>query len=116
METSVYLLLVVVAVAVIYLALMATYHTILSSSFDTKQKAMIVALVWLVPVIGPLLIISVFITDKSIVTKSDVTFINLIFLSWIFSQNSSTNFDDCGSDTHNASQGELNTGADFEFD
>ncbi|MAZ66154.1 MAG: hypothetical protein CMF25_03505 [Kangiellaceae bacterium] len=89
MEHLIYMFVSLLVMIVVYMAALVTYHTIRSDSFETQQKALIIALAWLIPIIGPGLIISVLSEDKPIIRKPGVPLIDFIFLSWAFTQDSS---------------------------
>lgn len=75
---------------VLYTSGFITYHMIKSDYFDRKQKVILIAVAWLIPVIGPALIFSLLAEDKTIKKKGDFHLLDHIFLTAVLTQNSSS--------------------------
>lgn len=86
METFIYSLIVVLALLVVYSAALVTYHTARSDYFEKKQKIIIIAIAWFIPVIGPAFILTVLNEDKPRVRKPGIPLLDLIFLTANFTQ------------------------------
>ena len=82
---------------------MVTYHTARSDYFEKKQKATIIALAWLIPLVGPAFILTVLNEDKPRVRKPDIPLLDLIFLSAVFTQNTDSASDNVAESQHDIS-------------
>jgi Ni/Fe-hydrogenase subunit HybB-like protein len=89
METLVTTLIAFVAIFIVYLSLMVTYHTIRSDCFEKQQKSYIVALAWLVPIIGPAITLVILNQDKPMVKKPGIPLFEFIFLAAVVNHVSS---------------------------
>lgn len=85
MEYIVITICVLIFIAV-YGAAFVTYHTAQSDYFETNQKYMIIALAWLLPIIGPAIVFRVLSEDKPIKPRPGVPLLDFIFLSAVFTQ------------------------------
>lgn len=75
---------------VLYLSMFATYHVAKSDLFDRKQLSIICALIWLIPVLGPVIILSIIWPDIKCANKSTIPLLGYIFLASVLSSNSET--------------------------
>lgn len=82
-----FLLITILLVIVIYLASLVTYHTIRSEYFEKIQKITIIFIAWLVPIVGPIIILAVLNEDKVIIKyRPGIPLLDYIFLSAVFVQ------------------------------
>lgn len=80
---------------VVYASAFATYHVSKSELFDPGQRYVIYAIAWLVPVIGPVFIISTVWSEIKERKKSPIPLLGYIFLAAVLSENETTS---CSSD------------------
>ena len=71
----------VLAALAIYMAAFVTYHISLSEMFDRRQKILIVGFVWIVPLVGPALIVAALSEDMGKRKKGRVPLLEYLFLS-----------------------------------
>ncbi len=101
MNNLMYGLVAIVLVLAVYSSALVSYHTVLSDYFETKQKFAIIAIAWLVPIIGPAFILNVLSEDKPRKRKSGIPLLDIIFLTAVFTQgDNSSSLDSVGSSTH----------------
>ena len=84
----------IIVLLVVYSAALVTYHAVRSDYFEHKQKTVIIAIAWLIPIIGPAFILAILNQDKPRVRKPGIPLIDFIFLAAVFTQiNESRNED-----------------------
>jgi hypothetical protein len=69
----------------------ATYHVAKSDLFDRTQLYVIFTLIWLIPILGPLVILSIIWQDIKCINKSKIPILGYLFLASVLSSNSETN-------------------------
>jgi hypothetical protein len=77
-------------VGVVYLSALVTYHAVLSEYFSDKQKAGIIAIAWLLPLLGPIFCLWALADDIAHRTRPGVPLLDFLFLSWVFARASSS--------------------------
>ncbi len=91
----------IVFVLAVYSSALVSYHTVISDCFELKQKIAIIAIAWLVPIIGPAFILTVLSEDKPRTRKPGIHLLDIIFLTAVFTQgDNSSDFDSVESSTH----------------
>jgi len=94
---------------IVYLSMFATYHVAKSDLFDRTQLYVIFTLIWLIPIVGPVVILSIIWQDIKCTNRSKIPMLGYLFLASVLSSNSETN-------GHESSGGSINTsgeGNDF---
>ena len=91
MELVVYTLVFLFVFLVVYMALFISYHVVRSEYFSKKQKTAIIAIAWVVPVLGPAFILRVLLDDKAIERKHGVPLFDFIFLTAVLTNSSQSN-------------------------
>lgn len=108
MEFLIYTFIVLLVLLVVYSAALVSYHTARSDFFEKKQKIIIIAIAWLVPLIGPAFILTVLNEDKPRVRIPGIPLLDLIFLTAVFTQNTDSSLENLSSmdnDVSNYSDG-----------
>jgi hypothetical protein len=75
---------------IVYMASMVTYHTARSDYFDQKQKIIICVFSWLIPIIGPTIVLSILATEKPLISKPGIPLLQFIFLAAVIGQSQSS--------------------------
>ncbi|GAA5316986.1 MAG: hypothetical protein AseanaTS_21900 [Candidatus Pelagadaptatus aseana] len=86
MENFAYILAISLLLLIIYMSSLVTYHTVKSDFFDAPQKKIIIFLAWIVPIIGPALIMSVLASNKPVIKYSGSRFLSYLFLAHFFNE------------------------------
>jgi hypothetical protein len=76
---------------IVYLSMFVTYHVVESDLFDQKQLYVIFALIWFIPVLGPLVILSIIWQDIKCAKKSKVPLLGYMFLASVLSSSNEAN-------------------------
>lgn len=102
------ILIAAILILVAYLSVLVSYHTMRSEYFGTKQKLAILIIAWVIPVIGPAIILSVLLQDNPLPKKPGIPLLNFIFLTWAFSKSSEADAPSSSGDVSTS----FNTGPD----
>lgn len=103
MALLIYILIAVIALLVVYSAALVTYHTARSAYFEKKQKIIIIAIAWFIPLIGPAFILTVLNEDKPRIRKPGIPLFDLIFLSAVFTQDANSSSESAPMSEHGVS-------------
>jgi hypothetical protein len=74
-------LLVALCALAVYMAAFVTYHISRSELFDRKQKILIVGFAWIVPIVGPAIVVAAFNEEIGRRKKGGVPLLEYLFLS-----------------------------------
>ncbi|PKF51608.1 hypothetical protein [Enterovibrio nigricans] len=86
---------VITLVLILYFNLAVTYCVMLSDSFTAYQKLGALSICWLVPVIGPCVILYAVLDDIAQIKKRGWPLVNLLFLSWVIILSTGDHTDQC---------------------
>ena len=86
METVLYMAIgIFLLIASVYFAAFVTYYICLSDMFETNQKAMIICIAWLIPILGPGFIYTVIKDELKLLSKKrGIPLLSYIFLASVF--------------------------------
>ena len=100
MESLALALIISICFLAIYTAAFATYYVAQSELFERHQQYAIYAIAWLLPIIGPAIIISIVWPEIRATRKSGIPLIGYLFLAYVISESEETSGNSAGGGNH----------------